>query len=127
MQAVVVLVCAFKVNSTNAPFGIDGEMESTVVADPLSLAVLQTGVLSVAPTVNTEESDTLWIVHAAGMPPVTTYAGWQTGSLHVTVTMPPEIVKLLYFGVVVSANVHVRPFDGPAPGFVTVTVTEPEA
>src|SRR5207249_8788622 len=42
-------------------------------------------------------------------------------------TIFAEIVKLLNFGVVVSENTQVRPFEGPAPGFVTVTVTDPGA
>src|SRR5712691_5100672 len=54
-------------------------------------------------------------------------AGLQTPSLHVIVTILAETVKLLNFGVVVSAKLNVSPLDGPAPGLVTVTVTAPVA
>src|SRR6185503_13148164 len=71
-------------------------------------------------------ADTFSTVQSFPGPPTRT-DGLQTGSLHVTVTNDPETVKLLNFGVVVSANVNARPLDAPPPGLVTVTVTAPTA
>ena len=95
------------------------------VVTALSNAALQVGVLSAVTAFKTW-AETLRTDQSFPGPPTRT-AGLQTGSLQVTVTRLPEIVKLLNFGVVVSLNVNVSPLDAPPPGLVTVTVTEPMA